>query len=259
MAKNARDAAWTLPQRRFGLRDLARIGTWGMLAAGAVVVVVYAATTDAGEDRIMLALAQLRGTAQPPPRVQVARGFEQAEAHRLSETVRLLAADRERLIARISTLERNFDDLTGSISRAAPTALPPATSEPAAVPTTPLSQASPPVSATPQATASPQAPAATSDNTATRTEFGIDLGAAANVEGLRALWTAAKAKHGGLLEGLRPLMVVRESARPGGVELRLVAGPIANAASAARLCATLVAVGATCQPATFDGQRLAMR
>jgi hypothetical protein len=52
---------------------------------------------------------------------------------------------------------------------------------------------------------------------------------------------------------------VRESARPGGVELRLVAGPIANAASAARLCATLAAAGATCQPATFDGQRLAMR
>jgi cell division septation protein DedD len=127
------------------------------------------------------------------------------------------------------------------------------------VPAAPLSKASPPVSGPAQATAVPQTPAAATDNPATRTEFGIDLGAAANVEGLRALWNAAKAKHGGLLEGLRPLMVVRESARPGGVELRLVAGPIANAASAARLCATLAAAGATCQPATFDGQRLAMR
>jgi cell division septation protein DedD len=216
-----------------------------------------AATTDAGEDRMMHALAQLRGTAQPSPRMQVARGFEQAEAHRLSETVRMLAADRERLIARIGALERNFDDLTGSISRA--TAPSPVTPEAAPVPAAPLSKASPPVSGPAQATAVPQTPAAATDNPATRTEFGIDLGAAANVEGLRALWNAAKAKHGGLLEGLRPLMVVRESARPGGVELRLVAGPIANAASAARLCATLAAAGATCQPATFDGQRLAMR
>jgi hypothetical protein len=37
MAKNARDAAWTVPKRRFGLRDLARIGMWGLGAAGGVV------------------------------------------------------------------------------------------------------------------------------------------------------------------------------------------------------------------------------
>src|SRR5262245_16643209 len=175
MAKNARDTAWTPPKRRFGLRDLARIGVWGLVATGAMVAVVYAATTDAGEDRIMAAIAQLRGTAQQPPRVQVARGFEQAEAHRLSETVRMLAADRERLIARISALERNFDDLTGSISRAMPPAPPPAAPEPASMP------------AAPQGAASPQTPAPPSDSTAMRTEFGIDLGAAANIEGLRTL------------------------------------------------------------------------
>jgi hypothetical protein len=258
VAKKARDPAWTLPRRRFGLRDLARIGLWGLAAAGALVMVVYAATTDAGEDRMMLALAQLHGTAQPSPRVQVARGFEQAEAHRLSEAVRVLTADRERLLARLSALERGFDDLTGSISRATAAVPPPTALEPAPVPAAPQSRVPPPVSAIPQATTS-SAPAAPSENAATRTEFGIDLGTAANVEGLRALWSAAQAKHGALLEGLRPLMTMRESARPGGVELRLVAGPIANAASAARLCGTLTATGATCQPAVFDGQRLAVR
>ena len=52
-------------------------------------------------------------------------------------------------------------------------------------------------------------------------------------------------------------MTVRESTRPGGVELRLVAGPLANASLAARLCGAFANTGAACQPAVFDGQRLA--
>jgi hypothetical protein len=43
------------------------------------------------------------------------------------------------------------------------------------------------------------------------------------------------------------------------VELRLVVGPLANAATAARLCAALANAGTTCQPTVFDGQRLAIR
>jgi hypothetical protein len=73
------------------------------------------------------------------------------------------------------------------------------------------------------------------------------------------LWGTAKTRHGTLLEGLRPIITVRENARPGKVELRLVAGPLANAATAARLCAVITTAGAVCQPAVFDGQRLALR
>jgi hypothetical protein len=47
--------------------------------------------------------------------------------------------------------------------------------------------------------------------------------------------------------------------RPGGMDLHLVVGPIPNAATAARLCATITAAGALCQPSSFDGQRLALR
>ncbi len=45
----------------------------------------------------------------------------------------------------------------------------------------------------------------------------------------------------------------------GQVELRLVVGPITNAGTAAKLCAALANAGLSCQPTTFDGQRLALR
>ena len=92
-----------------------------------------------------------------------------------------------------------------------------------------------------------------------KTEFGLDLGGASTIEGLRALWSHGPAAARPLLEGLRPVVQLRESRAPGGIELRLVAGPLPNAAAAARLCATLTAAGAPCQPAVFDGQRLAAR
>jgi len=94
---------------------------------------------------------------------------------------------------------------------------------------------------------------------AIRTDFGVDLGSASSIEGLRQLWASLKANQSSLLEGLRPIMTVRENARPGALELRLVAGPLANAGLAARLCAALSSAGRSCEPAVFDGQRLALR
>ena len=72
-----------------------------------------------------------------------------------------------------------------------------------------------------------------------RTEFGVDLGRANRSKACASFGPPSKGKHGGALEGLRPVVAVREIARPGGVELRLVAGPLPNAAAAARLCAAL--------------------
>jgi hypothetical protein len=92
-----------------------------------------------------------------------------------------------------------------------------------------------------------------------KTEFGVDLGSATSVEALRTAWAAALRRHAKLFEGLRPVVQMRERPRPAGPEFRLIAGPIANAASAARICATLTATGAVCAPAVFDGQHLAVR
>ena len=96
-------------------------------------------------------------------------------------------------------------------------------------------------------------------NPTAKVDFGIDLGSAPTVEGLRTLWTTTKSKHAKLLEGMRPIIALRENAKPGSVELRLVAGPLASAALAARLCVVIITAGTVCQPAVYDGQRLAMR
>jgi hypothetical protein len=109
-----------------------------------------------------------------------------------------------------------------------------------------FASASPPVAANPPPV----------DPAAARAGFGVDVGGGATVEGLRGLWTSVKAGAGPLLVNLRPVVAVRE-VRPGAVELRLVIGPLANAAAATRLCAQLAAIGRACRPTTFDGQRLA--
>jgi hypothetical protein len=93
---------------------------------------------------------------------------------------------------------------------------------------------------------------------ALRTEFGVDLGGASSVDGLRALWRAVLASNGPTLSALRPIIVVKERNGP-GMQLRLVAGPLSDAAAAARICAILAESQRVCETSVFDGQRLAMK
>jgi hypothetical protein len=90
-------------------------------------------------------------------------------------------------------------------------------------------------------------------------EFAIDLAAASNVNALRARWGTIRGAHPALLEGLRPLVSVRESSRPGLSEFHLVAGPLPDPGVAERLCAALTAARTACKVAVFDGQRLDLR
>lgn len=133
----------------------------------------------------------------------------------------------------------------------------PATAKP---PPTPATMAMIQSYASATATPEPETPPpAAADGPAARPEFAIDLGGSTTVGGLRALWEKTRARQLKHLGNLRPLISVREGVRPGSTELRLVAGPFSNAAAAARLCAALVVSGVPCQPAMFDGQRLAQR
>jgi len=236
--------------------QLIRFGAWTGLATLAVLVAVIAARTESGVRRIAtLVSPEPPAAARSAKELQLAnRAFDQeAEQRRLSEAIRMLAADRDRLLARVSTLERNVEDVTGSIAKA-PSGAPSGPAIAQAVPE-PAAPAQSRVAAGHLATGSP----AGADSVATKTEFGIDLGANATIEGLRTLWTRLKANQPGLLEGLRPIVALREGQRGGAPELRLIAGPLANASVAARLCAALAAAGQACQPAVFDGQRLALR
>jgi len=244
--------------------QLIRLGVWIGLATLAVLTAVLTARTETGVRRIASLLTpaeHARGA-----KVQVARQSDQeAEQRRLSEAVRVLAADRDRLQARLNTLERGLEDVTGSIPPASANPKPPAAPTqsvtaaplpaipPLAQPSTGNSQAR--VAAGHLATGTPSA----SESVATKTEFGVDVGGNASIEGLRTLWSALKASQPAMFEGLRPIIAVREGQKPGTIELRLVAGPLPNASIAARLCAALSTANQACQPTVFDGQRLALQ
>ena len=109
------------------------------------------------------------------------------------------------------------------------------------------------------ATAEP-APSAPAPLAVKRTEFGVDVGGANSVSGLRALWRGLlKSRSNASLAALQPIIVVKERDNGLGMQLRLVAGPLGDAAAAARICARLAEGERPCETTVFDGQRLALK
>lgn len=83
---------------------------------------------------------------------------------------------------------------------------------------------------------------------------------ATNINALRARWGALKTAQPTLLGGLKPLVATRtNAARPGVTEFHLVAGPVADHDSAARLCAALASSQINCRPTLYSGQSLELR
>lgn len=92
-----------------------------------------------------------------------------------------------------------------------------------------------------------------------RTEFGVDVGGANSVGGLRALWRGLlKSRSNAPLAALQPIIVIKEGNNGLGMQLRLVAGPLSDAAAAARICAAITEHERPCETTVFDGQRLAL-
>ena len=92
-----------------------------------------------------------------------------------------------------------------------------------------------------------------------RTEFGVDVGTANSVNGLRALWRGLlKSRSNAPLATLSPIIVVKEGTNGLGMQLRLVAGPLNDAGAAAKICAVLTENKRPCETAIYDGQRLSL-
>jgi hypothetical protein len=91
-----------------------------------------------------------------------------------------------------------------------------------------------------------------------QTRFAIDLGGANSIDGLRALWRGVT-KSNPEIAALRPIIMIKEGNAGLGMQLRLGAGPLINAAAAAKLCAGLAENDRHCETTVFDGQRLSMR
>jgi hypothetical protein len=98
-----------------------------------------------------------------------------------------------------------------------------------------------------------------SQNLVGKTDFGVDLGGANSIEGLRAVWRGALKVHSQQLASLQPVIVVKERHDGLGMQLRLVAGPLSDAAEAAKLCAEfLTTSNRACDTSVYEGQRLSM-
>ncbi|BBF92270.1 hypothetical protein BLTE_09550 [Blastochloris tepida] len=272
--------------------SLTTYAAWGGIALAGALATVFAASLS-GDPAVETADA---AAAPGAPQVIVRTDPTLvAETERLADAIRTLTAERERLVARLDQMERTLGDVTASIPRgrdagagpaparpaapapvesvrAAPAASPePPSAEPSSAESSdqrtdigqplPLGEISKPAWSAPNpAVPQPRTKADSSpaDSVGTRTEFGIDIGGNASIEGLRTMWSTIRSGNSRLLDGLRPLVSVRDGPRNGTVELRLIVGPVANAAAAARLCAALATTGVACQPTQFNGQKLAL-
>jgi hypothetical protein len=271
----------------FDMPALRRLAIWGLATAGALAIAVAAAFSDAGSRRLMASApaSNAGGAAQKASPPAAPAPDRDAESRRLSEVLGALVADREQLVARMDAIERNLEDVTGSLQRQAAAAAavpsPPAPASPAAgVPAAPppSREAALPPPAEPSSPARPApalaapghpggadqaAPAelpvapSTANSVASGTELGVDVGGAVNFDGLRVLWASTRGSNATLFEGLHPVVATRENSRTKAVELRLIAGPLATMEAAARICATLMAARRYCQPVAFEGHRLA--
>jgi hypothetical protein len=279
-----------------------RVLGWGSAATIALAAAALASQTEAGGQRLQLAIGYLSdpmhvvadlseptpAVAPIPPRTAENQVENKAETQRLAAQVRDLAADRERLTARITMLERSLDDMTGSIKQQSEqqakinaAVTPPAPSAPATMatalpPLVPLAMPAIQPAAKPEnpppkleetktetvpvppvrVAAAPAKETAAEPTPPAKNEFGIDLGGAATIDALRMHWATMKANYGPLLVGLHPL-AAQHTKQPSGVDYRLVAGPLLNTAEAAKLCVRFPITRTGCRPAKFDGAQLA--
>lgn len=274
------------------LRDnsvLWRASLWGGAATVALAAAVLITQTDIGAQRLQMVFAT-EPAAKPITQADfVPRSDADAlkrETMRLESQVRELAADREKLNARIATLETSLSDMTGSIIRElaavaakpatpAPTVSAPATAPPARLEPIAAAEAKneygPDATAATAADAQPQAApplgepiplppmriASALMADPTGKEIGVDLGGARSLDIMQARWAAVKANFGPLLEGLHP--VVARDTRPNMIPYRLVVGPLPNAAAAAQVCARFAASKVTCRTTKFAGEQLSLQ
>jgi hypothetical protein len=259
-------------------QGLWRQAGWGLAAAAALSVAVLSSSDDAALQKVAALLSSLR--MQQP----AAHAFDaETAARQLAQATRSLADDRDRLAIRLSTIEREMRDMSGAIKQQIEAAKTEAIRTAKQAP--PWPESAPPVPMTladvavmvktvspaPPGAADPPSPtgATSATNTAEPAPpgttaslgqaYGADLGTASTMKTLHHRWASLRTAHPQLFEGIQPLVSVKQNPRTGRTELHLVVGPYANADTAAQFCDFVVPFHVNCQPAMFDGSRLALQ
>src|SRR5579864_1795345 len=119
MADATYRTTWEARTPPFGIQDLLRLAIWGAFAAAALALAVVSISSGSG--------FRLSAAAPPTPQTAAKAAADVAETRRLTAAVNALTADREQILARLSTLERGLNDVTGSIKKEAKPLAPPDT------------------------------------------------------------------------------------------------------------------------------------
>jgi hypothetical protein len=254
-------------RRRFTMRTLRRMAVWGGGAAAALLLAILSSRNDVAAERLASVFQATHLPSSRPQPADAAPTFDaQAETRRLAEAVRGLAAQDEQTKSRLAAVEHDVDGVTGSVTKQIEDAAAARRVEdgPTVAATASVSATMTPYAATPPpgnftVPATIQARMIGGVPAPPEIAYGVDIASGVSLEELRTRWTAIRSAHPQLFAGLEPIATVKEAPRGNRLELRLVVGPLAEAGDAAQLCKSLAAVGLFCQPAMFDGQRLASR
>jgi hypothetical protein len=251
-------------------KTLLWLGGWGGAAAIALTALAIASQTKTAGERLrqVFAINEPAAIAQMPPRVTQLESNVQL----LSAQVRALTVERDRLAGAIKR------QATATAAALAAKAAPPAPSAPATVaPASPPASAASASQSAATAIAAPSKPetsntaavpmpptrvAAVAANepqptTTPQNEFGLDLGGAATLDGVRQRWITVKASFGPLLSGMYPLAAHERRAGTSGY--RLVVGPLPNSPAATGLCSHFAAARTACKSVKFDGEQIVER
>jgi hypothetical protein len=274
---------------------LLRIVGWGTAAALALGVAVFAAQSPTGTERIQVALS---GGAVVPQTPFAANNRTDPSVVALQAKLERLSSDRDRLEARLATLEHGLDDVTGSIrsqseqrstSVQTARAVNPPIIEPPLIPpmeTLTLTPKAPPqkaeealVPAAPETAAVTVAPEPPKTKTVSEPAAEVHP-APAHVASLpppakRSAEFGIELGNASDMAALHsrwllvkanhgPLLaglspVALKDKRQGGKGLRLIAGPIKSMAAARELCAKFAVQNGYCFPRQVDAADVVQR
>lgn len=128
------------PARQKRLSGIASHFIWGSLAICAVVGVSVVIALGIGASRGGFGVAQTT-TRPPAPTIIQKPAINEFEVARLTDALRALSADRDRLAERVDQLERSMGDITASISSVKERAATPPPATPAPLASAPASSA----------------------------------------------------------------------------------------------------------------------
>jgi hypothetical protein len=251
-------------------QGLWRQAGWGLATAAALSVALLSSRDDMAPQWLAGMLSSLHA------RDLGAHSFDaETAARQLAQALRSLADDRDRLAIRLNAVEHEMRDLSGTIKLQIDAAKTDAIKTAKQAP--PWPDSAPPVPMTladvavmvKRISPAPGSAADSATNTAEQAladasgslgqAYGVDLGTASTIKTLHQRWATLRTAHPQLFEGVQPVVSVKQNARNGRTELHLIVGPYANAESAAQFCDYVVPFHVNCQPAMFDGSRLALQ